>query len=129
MLENDKLSPRSVWKTKKMKAKFSNPVARDGFLYGLDDGIFACVDLQDGSQRWKEGRYGHGQGLLIGELYLLMSEQGELVLLHPTPEAPNELTRFRVFDRKTWNTIALTGDLLLARNDKEAACLRLKLAE
>jgi len=86
------------------------------------------VDLKDGSQRWKEGRYGHGQGLLVGDLYLLMAETGELVLLRPTPEAPNELARFRVFNTKTWNPIALSGDLLLVRNDREAVCLRLKLA-
>lgn len=126
---NGRLAPHSVWKSKKMKAKFANPVAREGFLYGLDDGILACVDLQDGSQRWKEGRYGHGQGLLIGDLYLLMSESGELALLRPTPEAPNELARLRVFNSKTWNTIALSGDLLLVRNDREAACLRLTLAK
>jgi hypothetical protein len=46
-------------------------------------------------------------------------------LLQPTPDAPNELHRFRVFSSKTWNPIALAGDLLLARNDQEAACLRL----
>ena len=90
--------------------------------------MFACVDLKDGSQRWKEGRYGHGQGLLVGELYLLMAESGELVLLRPTPDAPNELARFRVFDSKTWNPMALSGSLLLARNDREAVCLRLKSA-
>ena len=83
------------------------PFVRDGCLFGLDDGILACVDLRDGSQRWKEGRYGHGQGLLVGDLYLLMAESGELVLLRPTPEAPNELARFRVFSSKTWNPIAL----------------------
>ena len=120
-----------VWASKKMKAKFANLVQRNGFLYGLDDGIFACVDLADGSQRWKEGRYGHGQGLLVRELFLLMTENGELVLLRPTPDAPNELHRFRVFNSKTWNPIALAGDLFLVRNDQEAACLRLplKLAE
>jgi outer membrane protein assembly factor BamB len=102
---------------------------RDGSLFSLDDGIFACVDLKDGAQRWKEGRYGHGQGLLLGEHYLLMSEPGELVLLHPTPAAPNELARFRVFNSKTWNPLALAGDLLLVRNDQEAVCVRLKLAK
>jgi outer membrane protein assembly factor BamB len=85
------------------------------------------VDLKDGSQRWKEGRYGHGQGLLVRDLFLLMAENGELVLLRPTPESPNELHRFRVFTAKTWNPIALAGDLLLVRNDQEAACLRLPI--
>jgi hypothetical protein len=56
-----------------------------------------------------------------------MAESGELVLLRPTPAAANELGRFRVFNTKTWNPIALSGDLLLVRNDREAVCLRLKL--
>ena len=120
-------SVHQVWKSIRMKSKFAHLFARNGFLYGLDDGIFACVDLQDGSLRWKEGRYGHGQGLLVGDLYLLMAESGELVLLRPTPESPNELGRHRVFNAKTWNPIALSGDLLLVRNDREAACLRLQV--
>lgn len=127
--EDGTLSVKLVWQTNKMKAKFANPVACDGYLYGLDDGILECVDLKDGSQRWKQGHYGHGQGLLVKDLYLLMAENGELVLLRPTPEGPNELARFPVFDNKTWNPFALAGDVLLARNDREAVCLRLALAE
>jgi outer membrane protein assembly factor BamB len=119
---------RSVWKSKRMKAKFANLVMRDGFLYGLDDGILACLDLADGSQRWKEGRYGHGQGLLVNDLFLLMAESGDLVLLRPAPQGPNELHRFTVFSDKSWNPIALAGDLLLVRNDQEAAAVILPLA-
>ncbi len=124
-----KFTATEVWKTIKFQAKFSNPIERGGFVYGVSDGIFACLDLNDGAVRWKGGRYGHGQGLLVGEHYLQMTElPGELVLLRPTPGAPNELARFRVFDEKTWNPIALSGDLLLVRNDREAACIRLPLA-
>ncbi len=116
---------RPVWDSKRLKAKFANPYVRDGFVYGLDDGILTCLDLADGRQRWKEGRYGHGQGLLVGEAFLLMSESGDLLMLQPTPEGPHEIGRIRVFGDKTWNPIALSGDLLLARNDREAALLRL----
>lgn len=123
-----RMTAELVWKSIRMKAKFAHLFARDGCLFGLDDGIFACVDLKDGAQRWKEGRYGHGQGLLVGDLYLLMAESGELVLLRPTPDEPNELARFRVFNSKTWNPMALSGDWLLARNDQEAVCLRLTSA-
>lgn len=117
----------NVWVSKKMKAKFANLVVRDGFLYGLDDGILACVDLKDGSQRWKEGRYGHGQGLLVQDLYLLMSEAGELVLLRPTPQGAGQLQTMKIFSAKTWNPIALSGELLIVRNDLEAVCLELAL--
>jgi outer membrane protein assembly factor BamB len=121
-----KFTTDQAWKTPRFQAKFSNPVERGGFVYGVSDGIFACLDLRDGVVKWKGGRYGHGQGLLVGEYYLQMTEQpGDLVLLRPTPEAGNELARIPVFDAKTWNPIALTGELLLVRNDREAACLRL----
>jgi len=128
-VSSNRLSAQLVWKSIRMKSKFAHMFARAGFLYGLDDGILACVELANGSQRWKEGRYGHGQGLLVDDLYLLMSESGELVLMRPTPENPNELARYRVFDSKTWNPIALAGDRLLVRNDREAVCLRLKIAQ
>jgi len=125
---NGSLAADLVWKSIRMKAKFAHMFVHDGCVFGLDDGMFACVDLKDGSQKWKEGRYGHGQGLLVGDLYLLMAESGELVLLRPTPEAPNELARWRALNSKTWNPIALAGDVLLVRNDQEAVCLRLPLA-
>jgi len=125
-----KLAASEIWKTIRFQAKFSNPVERGGFVFGVSDGIFACLDLKDGSVRWKDGRYGHGQGLLVGELYLQMTElPGDIVLLRPTPDGPNELARFHVFDTKTWNPIALSGDLLLVRTDREAACIRLPLAK
>lgn len=117
-----------LWSTRKLKAKFSNPALLDGMIFGLDDGILAAVESADGSGLWKEGRYGHGQGLLVGDLYVLMAESGEICLLQPTRKGPGEIARRRIFDAKTWNPIALAGDLLLVRNDREAACLRLPLA-
>jgi outer membrane protein assembly factor BamB len=118
----------SLWESRALKAKFANFIAREGHLYGLDDGILACVDLVDGRRVWKEGRYGHGQMLRVGEHVLLTAERGDLILLAPTPEGANELHRIEVFSDKTWNPPALSGDLLLLRNDQEAACLRLPLA-
>lgn len=122
---NGTLQVTRVWASRRLKAKFHHPVRRENHVYGLDDGMWACLDLSDGSQPWKGGRYGHGQGLLIGENYLLMAESGELILLELRPDAPRELERYRVFDRKTWNPIALAGNLLLVRNDEEAVLLKL----
>lgn len=123
----EKWSVSQEWKTPRFQAKFSNPVLVGTHIYGVSDGIFSCLDTADGKVKWKGGRFGHGQGLLLGELYLQMTESGELVLLRPTPEAENELGRAKIFDAKTWNTFAISGDLVLVRNDQEAACVRLKL--
>ncbi len=120
--------PRTAWSSKKLKAKFANPVAFGDIVCGLDDGILAAVDGGTGAGLWKEGRWGHGQGLRVGDHYLLMAETGDLLLLKPGRTGPGERGRLRVLDGKTWNPIALAGDRLLVRNDREAVCLRLPAA-
>ncbi len=127
-LTNGSLAINSLWKSIRLKSKFAHLFVKDNCVFGLDDGIFACVDLKDGTQRWKEGRYGHGQGILVGDLYLLIAESGDLVLLRPTPASPGEIGRFPVLHSKTWNPPALSGDILLVRNDREAAGFRLPRA-
>ena len=124
-----KLSASKIWKSIRLKAKFTNVVYRDGFIYGLDDGILVCLDAVDGSLKWKEGRYGHGQVILSGALLLVTAENGDVVLVEPVPEEHRELTRFSALRGKTWNPPALAGELLVVRNDKEAACYRLPIAK
>jgi outer membrane protein assembly factor BamB len=108
-----------------MKTKFTTPVLHRGYIYGLDDGILECVDPQTCRRRWKDGRYGHGQILLAGDLLLVQTEKGPVVLVEPTPEGLRELGSFPALSGKTWNNPALAGRYLLVRNDHEAACFDL----
>jgi outer membrane protein assembly factor BamB len=116
-----------IWRTNKMKAKFTNLVRVGDFIYGLDDGVLACLDVRDGTLRWRDGKYRHGQVILVGSLLLLMAEDGDVVLLDPQPGERRELTRFTALSGKTWNPPALAGQYLLVRNDREAACYRLSV--
>jgi outer membrane protein assembly factor BamB len=116
---------KHLWKTRKLKSKFNNMVIRDGHMYGLDDGTLACVDLATGALKWREGRYGHGQFILVRDLLLITAENGDVALVDPVPDGRRELARFPAVSGKTWNPPALAGDLLLVRNDEEAACYRL----
>jgi outer membrane protein assembly factor BamB len=123
------LRSRAVWRAKSLKAKFSNFVQRDGFVYGLDDGILACVDVATGERRWKGGRYGHGQMILVEDLLLVSTEDGEVALVQAAPAAHRELSRFRALDGKSWNSPALAAPYLLVRNAEEAACYELPLVD
>jgi len=116
-----------VWRTRQLKAKFTQVVAHRGFLYGLDEGVLVCLDSRDGERRWKSGRYGHGQILLVDDLLLVQAEDGEVVLVEPSPERHIELARFQAVEGRAWATPALVGDLLLVRGDVEAACYRLPI--
>ncbi|MEN9678161.1 MAG: hypothetical protein RIS76_4057 [Verrucomicrobiota bacterium] len=122
------LSPVEIWRGKSMKTQFNNVAARDGHLYGLDDGFLACVDIATGKRVWKDGRYGSGQSLLAGDLVIVQSEPGFVALVQAAPEAFKELGRIPALDSKTWNNPALAGPFLLVRNDHEAVCYELPLA-
>ena len=67
------------------------------------------------------------QLLLVGDLLLVQTETGPVVLVDPRPEGPVELGTIQCLADKTWNTLALSGNLLLVRNSVEAACYRLPL--
>ena len=114
-----------------MRAKFVN-MAMDPdnkVVFGMDDGILACVDLESGRRLWKGGRYGHGQLIRVGNHLLITTEAGDLVLVEATTESHNQLASIPIFEDKTWNPPALAGRYLLMRNDREAVCLELPLAE
>jgi outer membrane protein assembly factor BamB len=119
------LQARLEWESPRLKSKFANVVLHDGWVYGLDDGVLTCIDPATGERRWKGGRYGHGQLLLVEDLLLVQTEEGEIVLLEPSPDEQLELTRFVALDGKTWNPPALAGAVLVVRNDREAAAFEL----
>jgi outer membrane protein assembly factor BamB len=123
------LAAETIWaKRNVMKTKFTNVAVRGNFVYGLSDGILECIDLTDGRSQWKQGRYGHGQILLVDDLLLVLSEQGEVVLVEADSTRPNNvLGRFQAIEGLTWNNFALSGPYLLVRNAEEAACYRLTL--
>ena len=120
-------SAAPLWKNRDMKPKFSNLVRRGQYVYGLDEGVLACMNLDNGKREWKSGRYGHGQILMVNDLLLVQAESGDFALVEISPEKTRELGRFPALSGKTWNSPALAGDLLLVRNDQEAACYRLPL--
>jgi len=122
----DKFSVREVWRNIRMKNRQSSSVLRDGFIYGLDEGILACLDAATGDLKWKGGRYGHGQVLLAGDHLVITTEEGELVLVAATPERFREVARVPAVDGETWNVPAFADGILLVRNTKEMAAFDLR---
>ena len=116
-----------AWTSRFLKPYFNDLVCHRGTCYGFDNKIFTAIDAGDGERRWKGGRYGHGQVLLVPEMDLLLviTERGEIVLVAATPEEHREVARFQAIEGKTWNHPVITGDKLLVRNAEEAACFEL----
>lgn len=122
------LDTELLWESPRLKAKFTNLIRHDGYVYGLDDGVLVCLDPATGERCWKKGRFGHGQMILVGDLLLLTTEKGEVLLIEPNSEDLRELGSFAPFEGKTWNPPALAGSLLLLRTDSEAVLYELPVA-
>ena len=122
-------NPEILWESKLLKSKLSNFVVHQNYAYGLDNGILVCIDLANGERLWKSGRYGHGKILLVNNELLIQAESGEIVLVAANPQTHHELAKFEALTSKTWNNLALAGNLLVVRNDREAAAFRLPMAK
>ncbi|MCC6390915.1 MAG: PQQ-like beta-propeller repeat protein [Bryobacterales bacterium] len=121
----DSLQARKVWESKRMKNRFNSSVVYKGYMYGLDEGILSCLRVSDGAQMWKGGRYGYGQLLLASGHLVVLSEEGDLVLIKANPERLVEVAKFSAIEGKTWNVPAIENGLLLVRNGNQMACFRI----
>ncbi|WP_395751063.1 PQQ-binding-like beta-propeller repeat protein [Prosthecobacter sp.] len=118
-----KLSATSVWESKAPRTKFSSASVFGTHAYALDEGTFCCVDLTTGERGWREGRYGFGQQIRVGEQWMLVqAEKGFVALVKASPEKLEEVSRLEALSSKTWNPPTLAGRWLLLRNDHEAVC-------
>jgi outer membrane protein assembly factor BamB len=122
-----RLSARQIWRNIRMKNQFTSSVLQDGFIYGLDESILACVDAATGELKWKGGRYGYGQVLLASGYLIVLTEDGDLALVRATPERHQEVVRFPVLEGKTWNHPAMADGYLLVRNINEMAAFDLRM--
>ena len=111
----------TVWENNNMKNKFNSSVLRNGYVYGLDEGILVCLDVNTGERKWKEGRYGYGQVLLAGGHLIVTSDQGDIALVKASPDKYTEVARFSALQGQTWNYPAIAEGRLLVRNSNEMA--------
>lgn len=122
------LKTETAWKGITMKTQFNSPGLRNGYLYGLDDGLLACVDATTGRRIWKDGRFGSGQTLIVGDTVVVQNENGTVHACAASPDGFRELGQIAALSSKTWNQPAVAGRYLLVRNDREAVCWELPAA-
>jgi outer membrane protein assembly factor BamB len=115
------LTPSTVWENNFMKNKFNSSVLHNGYVYGLDEGILTCLDVNTGERKWKGGRYGYGQVILASGHLVVISDNGDLALVKASPDQYTEVSRFAALKGKTWNYPAIAAGRILVRNSNEMA--------
>lgn len=115
------------WTSTGLKPYFSDFIVHRQHALGFDGGILACIDLVDGQRKWKGGRFGHGQLLLLQDqdCLLVLTERGDIALVEAALDDFREIARSPAIAGKTWNHPVLLDDVMLVRNSEEMAALRL----
>ncbi len=128
---NGELAAEELSPSRNLKPDFTDLVTHQGYAFGNDAGIWTCIDLKTGERKWKGGRYGKGQALLLEDsgLLLIAAEQGQVALVLADPNGYSEVASFNALEGKTWNHPVVVGDRLYVRNAQEAAAYKLRLAE
>lgn len=147
MFEIDKFKPglKELWRGKSKHAMYcanSTPIFDGDYLYGTDceKGFLVCVRASDGARLWEtfqptgggDDRISHGTAFLskVGDLYYLISETGDFIIVRLTPEKYEEIGRAHILEPTNecfgravvWSYPAYANRCLFARNDKELVC-------
>jgi outer membrane protein assembly factor BamB len=123
--------PAQRWLCRQLKPSFNDFVVHDNAVYGFDGRVLTCIDLPSGQRRWKQGRYGSGQVLLLNDqpLLVVVTDEGEVVLVAANPEQHQELGRFQALEGKTWSHPVIAHGRLYLRNAREITCYQLRVEE
>jgi outer membrane protein assembly factor BamB len=119
----DTYSIDSIWKSKNLKAKFSNPVLKNGYLYGLSENLLVCLEAETGELKWRGEKYGYGRILASTDKLFILGNTGILSVVEANPEQFTEVFSEQLLsDVRCWNGPALAGGYLVAMNGQELAC-------
>jgi outer membrane protein assembly factor BamB len=118
-----------VNRTPDMKSHHGGMVAIGSYVYGADDQVLTCFNLETWKVAWKDRSVGRCSITCAdGRLYV-RGENGEMALLEATPAAYQELGRFmppRTSDKPAWSYPVVAAGKLFLRDQDELLCYSLK---
>jgi outer membrane protein assembly factor BamB len=117
-----------LWETKELPDRFSTPLLRNGFIYGIGDtGHLVCLDEKDGRKCWDQPGFGFGSVIGLDEAFIALNgDNGDLTLVKFDSAAYQELGRVKPLGGQSWTAPIIANGKLYIRNTKQLACLEIK---
>ena len=122
---------RPAWHNTDLPMYMSSPVADGSLLYGFSNkrkGQLFCLDAATGTAKWTtEGRGGTNAAIQsAGDNLVVLTTDGELLLIKRTPVKYEELRRYKVADSQTWGYPVLLGQSIVIRDANSIAAWGLR---
>jgi hypothetical protein len=127
---NGKVLLEEVWRDQKLDNLHDSVFLLDGFLYGISyaykGGVFLCLDWKTGKVQYESRRLGKGSSMTWAEgLIYLFSDAGDVLLIRPTPEKYDVVSRFTIpegGEGPTWAHPVVSGKRLYLRHGAFLYC-------
>jgi len=120
---------QQVFFTKDMQNHHGGMVIIDGYLYGSDDAILTCINLQNGRVMWQNRSVGKGSVTYADGHIYLRSEGGPVALVEANPRQYREKGKFRQPERSgasAWPHPVVADGKLFLRDQDNLLCYDLK---
>ena len=124
LLDISRAAPKVVWENKTMQTHISTTVLINGHIYGFSGDIrrgtpLLCLDIKTGRTKWTQRMKGTGSLIAAGRKLIILTEQGELVIVPASPAGYGELARAKVIsDQKCWSAPVLANGHIYCRSNQ-----------
>jgi hypothetical protein len=112
-----------------LSCHYNTPLLIKGHLYGIDgrqeggQAALRCVEWETGKDRWTKATFGCAGLVAADGLVIACPENGDLVLIEPSPDGYKELARAVVLERPVRTLPALAAGRLFVRDGKRLVAL------
>lgn len=112
---------RELWRNRALGAHWATPIPLDDYVYGFDgrheyEAELRCVRLEDGRLMWSRSGYERGSMIRADGRFIILAEDGRLVLADLSPQGAREISSARVLKHHCWAPPVLSRGLLYVQN-------------
>lgn len=118
-----------LWYDKSQQLMFLNTIRIGDWVYGTEGAFgpkfMTAINVVTGEPAWRQRGFGHASMLRADGKFLIMDEDGDLVMARMSPDGMEELARASIFSTTSWTVPTLVGTTLYARDRAEIKALDL----
>ena len=143
LLDVSENKPKIVWndsnpRKQSLASHWNTPVLHEGCFYachgsGRANSEIRCIDWKTGEVKWGERGYGRSSLTYVDGHFIVLDENGELLLIKASPEKFELVTKYRdQMDEKLpieypcWAAPIVANGMLYVRGKNKIVCLKVK---
>jgi outer membrane protein assembly factor BamB len=127
--DGDGIRVEQLWKSRSVQFYHGTTVAGGEWIYGssgtLAPAFLIAINARTGEIGWRSRDFAKANCVGVGDLLLVLDEDGTLYLADASPQAIEVLAEARLLDRVAWTVPTVVGRTLYARNQERIVAVDL----